>query len=147
MHTLNQSSAKKDMLSDTYVTFTALWANSADDKTILFLISSHRIGLDISCRLSPQETICMKYQSLVSGKDKNHISKCRLLIIITQHAKRNGRFCPCSIFPHLYKVIKYSMTTSSKSKMLRSSQRVLTLNIVFSPCVRAYMYYIICINT
>ena len=82
----------------------------------------------------------MKYQSLVSGKDNNHISKCRLLIIITQHAKR---FCPytCSIFSHKYKVIKYSMTTLSISKMLRSSQRFLTLNVVFWPCIRAYMYY------
>ena len=140
MRTLNQSFEKKDMLSDTYVTFTALWANSADDKMIHFLISSHRIGLNISCKLSPQEIICMKYQSLVSGKDKNHISKCRLLIIITQHAKS---FCPfsCSIFSHLYKVIKYSMTILSISKMLCSSQRFLTLNVVFSPCVRAYMYY------
>ena len=58
MHTLNQSFEKKDMLSDTYVTVTALWANSADDKMIHFLVSSHRIGLDISCKLSPQETIC-----------------------------------------------------------------------------------------
>ena len=82
----------------------------------------------------------MKYQSLVSGKDKKHISKCRLLIFITEHAKR---FCPytCSIFPHLFKVIKYSMTILSIRKMLRSSQRFFTLNVVFSPCVRAYMYY------
>ena len=66
----------------------------------------------------------MKYQSLVSGKDKKHISKCRLLIFITEHAKR---FCPytCSIFSHLYKVIKYSMTILSIRKMLRSSQRFL----------------------
>ena len=32
------------------------------------------IGLDISCRLSPQETICMKYQSLFSGKNKKNIN-------------------------------------------------------------------------
>ena len=51
----------------------------------------------------------MKYQSLLSGKDKKHISKCRLLIIITQHAKRKGRFCPYSMFPNIYKVIKDSM--------------------------------------
>ena len=48
----------------------------------------------------------MKYQSLNSGKDKKHISKCRLFIIITQHAKRKGRFCPYTMFPLLYKVIK-----------------------------------------
>ena len=51
----------------------------------------------------------MKYQSLLSGKDKKHISKCRLFIIITQHAKRKGRFCPYTMFPLLYKVIKDSM--------------------------------------
>ena len=30
-------------------------------------------GFDISCKLSPMETICMKCQSLFSGKSKKNI--------------------------------------------------------------------------
>ena len=29
-----------------------------------------KIGFDISCKLSPKETICMKYQSLFSEKEE-----------------------------------------------------------------------------
>ena len=39
---------------------------------------SQETGFDISCKLSPQETICIKYQTPFSGKNKN-ISKCHLL--------------------------------------------------------------------
>ena len=36
------------------LTFTTLWANSADDKlTIFFYFFSRKIGFDISCKLSP----------------------------------------------------------------------------------------------
>ena len=31
---------------------------------------SQKTGSDISCKLSPVETICMKYQNLLSGKSK-----------------------------------------------------------------------------
>ena len=34
-----------------------------------------KIGFDISCKLSPKETICMKCQSLFSGKNKKNIVK------------------------------------------------------------------------
>ena len=37
----------------------------------IFLIFSQKIGFDISCRLSM--TICMKCQSLFSGKNKKNI--------------------------------------------------------------------------
>ena len=37
-------------------------------------------GFDLSCKLSPKETICMKDQNLFSKKIKKHISKCRPLI-------------------------------------------------------------------
>ena len=37
------------------------------------------IGFDISCKSSPKETICMKCQSLFSGKDKKNIIICHLL--------------------------------------------------------------------
>ena len=64
-----------------HLTFTTLWANSADDKLILFLIFSGN-RFDISCKLSAMETICMKGQSLFSGKNKKNISACRLLKIL-----------------------------------------------------------------
>ena len=30
-------------------------------------------GFDISCKLSPKETVCMKYQKPFSGKNKKNI--------------------------------------------------------------------------
>ena len=48
------------------LSFTNLWANSADDKLMTFFsFFSQKIGFDISCKLSP---ICMKCQILYSGK-------------------------------------------------------------------------------
>ena len=44
---------------------------SADDILKYF---SQIIGFDISYKLSPEETICMKYQSLLSWKKKMKIS-------------------------------------------------------------------------
>ena len=46
-----------------------LWANSADDK-LVFSYFSQKTGFDISCKLSPQETICMKCQILFFGGEK-----------------------------------------------------------------------------
>ena len=43
-------------------------ANSADDKFTLFLFFQ-KTGFDISCKLSPLETICMKCQNLFSRKN------------------------------------------------------------------------------
>ena len=40
---------------------------------------SQKIGIDISCKLSPKKTIGRKCQNLFSGKNKNNISNCRLL--------------------------------------------------------------------
>ena len=34
---------------------------------------SQKIGFDISCKLSPKETVCMECQSLFSGKNKKTI--------------------------------------------------------------------------
>ena len=36
----------------------------------IFLIFSQKIGFDISCKLFPMETICMKFQSLFCEKKK-----------------------------------------------------------------------------
>ena len=35
-----------------------------------FSYFSQKIGFDISCKLSPKETICMNCQSLFSGENK-----------------------------------------------------------------------------
>ena len=39
-----------------------------------------KIGFDISCKLSPQETFCINCHSLFFSKIKQTISKCRLLL-------------------------------------------------------------------
>ena len=57
-----------------------LWAYLADNKLMIFSFFSQKIGFDISCKLSPEETICMKCQSLYTVKIETNISKCRLLI-------------------------------------------------------------------
>ena len=49
------------------LTFTTLWADSADVDDI-FLTFPRKIGFGISCKLSPEETICMKCQNLFLGK-------------------------------------------------------------------------------
>ena len=41
------------------LTFTTLWANSADDKMVVYSYFSEETGFDILCKLSPMETICM----------------------------------------------------------------------------------------
>ena len=65
------------------LTFTTLWASSADDQWVIFFyFSLRKTGFDISCKLSPLETICMKCQNLFSRTNKNNISKCRLLKIL-----------------------------------------------------------------
>ena len=45
---------------------------SADDNEIFFLFSQ-KTGFDISCKLSPKETICMKCQNPVFWKNKKNI--------------------------------------------------------------------------
>ena len=68
------------------LTLTSPWANSADNKLVIFFLFfpyfSQLTGFDISCKLSPLETICMKYQIQFSGKNKEKISKCCLLKIL-----------------------------------------------------------------
>ena len=57
-----------------------LWADSADNKLIFFLIFPRKIGSGTSCKLSPKETICIKGQILFSRKNKKKIfQKCHQL--------------------------------------------------------------------
>ena len=57
-----------------FLSFTTLWANSGDNKLMTFFLVFQKTGFEISCKLSPLETICMKCQNLFSGKNKNNIS-------------------------------------------------------------------------
>ena len=70
-------------IANSVLTITTLWAFSADDKLIMVYFSYFykKIGFDISCKLSPYETICMKC-ILFSVKNKKNISKCHLLNIL-----------------------------------------------------------------
>ena len=51
-----------------------MWPNSADNKLMIF---SRKIGFDISGKLCPKETICMKCQSYFLG---NHYENTSILI-------------------------------------------------------------------
>ena len=52
---------------------------SKDNKLTIFFLFCLEIGFDISWKLSPKETICMKCQSLFSGKNKKKYFKISLL--------------------------------------------------------------------
>ena len=47
-----------------------LLVNSADDKFMIFSYYFQKIDLNIPCKLSPLETICIECQSLFSGINK-----------------------------------------------------------------------------
>ena len=52
-----------------------LWVKfSADDILKYFPYFSQKTGFDISCKLSPMETICIKCKILLSGKKKKNIT-------------------------------------------------------------------------
>ena len=54
-----------------------------------FLIFLQKTGFDISCKLSPpKETISMKFQSLMSRKNKKIYFKMSSAENFTQHSKR-----------------------------------------------------------
>ena len=53
-------------------------------KLLIFFLLFPETGFYISCKLSPLETICTKYQILFSGKTKKIISICRLLQILSR---------------------------------------------------------------
>ena len=52
-----------------HLKFTTLWANSADNKLMIYFLFSQKTGFDIACKLSLMEAICMKYQNLFSGEN------------------------------------------------------------------------------
>ena len=75
------------------LTFTCLWANSADDKLMMFFFfifpRKYTLTIYANCfprgQFVPKETICMKCQCLISKKKKK--IKMVYAKIFTQHAK------------------------------------------------------------
>ena len=68
------------------LTFTTLWANSTDGILEYFSYFFQKIGFDSSCKLSPGETICIKFQSLFSGKMRKKYFKVLSVEFFSQHA-------------------------------------------------------------
>ena len=66
------------------LTFTTLWAHSAEDKLVIFFsYFSHKTGFDISCKLSPMDGDNLHEMSNpVFRKIKKKKSKCCLLKIL-----------------------------------------------------------------
>ena len=46
---------------------------------MIFFLFSQKIDFDISCKLSPEETICMKRKRPIFWESKKNISQCGLL--------------------------------------------------------------------
>ena len=76
------------ILREIILTFIILWANS--DKWTFFLTFS-KTGSNITCKLFPKETICIKCQTLFSRKNKKNILKCCLLKILPSTLSVNGK--------------------------------------------------------
>ena len=81
------------------LTFNTLLAYSADHKLMIFFsYFSQKTGFDISCKLSPLGTICMKCQSLFSVENKNFFPEtgfelsCKLSPLVTICKKYQNLF-------------------------------------------------------
>ena len=59
----------RDSWPFSHLTLNTLSKLSADDILKYLSYFSQKTGFDISCKLSPQETICMKCQILFPGKN------------------------------------------------------------------------------
>ena len=64
----NKKSNPTVFFSLTILPFATLCAISTGYKLVIFFLFSQNTGFDISCKLSPSETICIKCQILYSGK-------------------------------------------------------------------------------
>ena len=75
-----------------------IWANSVDDKLLFFF--PQKTGFDISYKITPMETICMKYQNLFSRK----IKKIFLILprVLSVHLVLTTAFILFTSFPLLH---------------------------------------------
>ena len=91
------------------LTFIILWANSADDRLIIYLLFPLKIGFDTSCKLSPKETICMRCLILFSGENKKFF-KMLSAEIFTQHAEHYILYLP-KMFGKPILIVKFLFTS------------------------------------
>ena len=117
---------------------------------ILFSYFSMKIGFDISCKLLPQETICMKWHSLFSGKIRKNILDCclqkfllsmqciklnnKLMILFSYFSMKIGFDISCKLLPQETICMKWHSLFSGKirknildcclQKFLFSMQRI-----------------------
>ena len=70
------------------LTWTTIWANSADDKLVIFFLIFPRKQDSTFQEIVSSRAICIKRQILFSGKMWENISTCRLLKILIDSAKR-----------------------------------------------------------
>ena len=60
----------------------------ADDKLMILSYFSHKTDIDISCKVSPKEIICMKCRILFSAKKQDEYLNILSAELLPQHAKR-----------------------------------------------------------
>ena len=85
-------------------------------------IFSHKIGFDISCKLSSMETICMKCQTLFSGKHKkiSYIKKsptelAQRMVKVKYRRQRDSR---CAFDPSVDLIFQWYSISNWKLKRL-----------------------------
>ena len=101
-----------------------------------FSYFSQKTGFDISCKLSPLETICRKYQNLFSGKNKKNISKCRLLKLLPRMLSVQLKIWKPILLPaDLSKTARWAANRADPDQMTHS---------VLSDL---FLLWIVCLNT
>ena len=68
--------------------FTVLWANSDDEKLMIFFSKFKFPEKRQLCKLSSKELFCMKCQILISGENKKRYFRMLCVEFLTHHAKR-----------------------------------------------------------
>ena len=119
-----------------FLTFSTLQATEADVKLWHLPHFYLETEFDISFKLSPEETICMKWQTLFSWKRNKNIWRCRLPELKVSVAKVN--IPVIHIIPGLY--AKYHDHTSISSQVVmqklkkghNSKTKVLSKKICFN---------------
>ena len=99
-------------------------ANSADDKLMIFFLFfffPQKTDFNISCKLSPPETICKKCQNLFSGKN---ISICRLLKILPRMLSVKSHITKTRLFKYIE-----NFATKKKTKTKFSDKNSNTFHI------------------
>ena len=85
------------LLKNNILNLYRLLADSADNKLVIFfLIFPRKTGSDISCKLSPMETICMRCQILFSGENERYFKMLSCEKILPREPRlKNVIYCCC----------------------------------------------------